>query len=63
MDPITVNLTDNKFVCDECKNENTIEKICTVGDVVECSFCGIEYRTTEIKENGDCTLELLEEEK
>ncbi len=62
MDPITTKSTDDKFICDECKNENALSE-CNIGDVVECSFCGIEYKVLEKDDAGECILELLEEEK
>ncbi|MCA9385559.1 hypothetical protein KC717_02840 [Candidatus Dojkabacteria bacterium] len=63
MDAITITSTGLTYVCDECKNENIIPDGTKVGDVVECEFCGIEYRVATIDENGNHTLELLEEEK
>ncbi len=30
-----------KFICPECQNENEIDANVSVGDIVECEFCGI----------------------
>jgi transcription elongation factor Elf1 len=63
MDTVRVILQDNKFICEECKNENVVAGEWKIGEVVECEYCGIEYRVVEIREDGAFVLELLEEEK
>lgn len=53
-----------KFICAECKNEVDLsDKIYKVNDVVECPFCGIEYKILQVTETGEYALELMQEEK
>lgn len=51
------------YTCAECKNNSKLEENLSVGDVVECEFCGIEYEIASNDDNGNFTLTLLEEEK
>ncbi len=56
--------TLKKITCLECKNEVDLsDKIYKAGDVVECPFCGIEYKVVNVTETGEYELELLQEEK
>ena len=63
MSDIKVTSTGFKYICSECSNENLIPEDAKIGDVIECEFCGIEYRIIEIDEHGNYTLEIIEEEK
>lgn len=63
MNDVTFKSTGEKYICPECKNENSISEGVAVNDVIECKFCGIEFRATEKTEEGEYTLEILEEEK
>lgn len=58
-----VKSTGKKFVCLECKNENELSEEVQIGDVVECSFCGLEYEVTSEDEEGNYDLRIIEEEK
>lgn len=51
------------IICPECKNEIKLEKEYSVGDVIECPFCGIELEVTNKKEDGSIEVEIIEEEK
>lgn len=56
--------TGHKFTCTECKNEVDLsEKIYVTGDVVECPFCGIEYKIVRVTDDGEYVLETIEAEK
>jgi DNA-directed RNA polymerase subunit RPC12/RpoP len=63
VDDIQTQSNKDKYICIECKNENIIEEDKKLGDVVECEFCGIEYKLIEQNDDGNFVLELLEEEK
>lgn len=63
MDQVRITSDGNKYICDECKNECEIPEGTEIDDVLECEFCGIEYRVVEINDDGNYILELLEEEK
>ena len=52
-----------KLQCPECKNEIALEKEYNDGDVIECSFCGIELEVMGKKEDGELEIEIIEEEK
>ncbi|MBN1331830.1 hypothetical protein JW978_03000 [Candidatus Dojkabacteria bacterium] len=58
----TITTNGKTFVCLECKNEVEIDDSLALGDVIECSFCGIEYEYTEDSEEGK-VLKVIEEEK
>ncbi|MEI7578791.1 MAG: lysine biosynthesis protein LysW [bacterium] len=58
-----VKTQDKKYVCLECKNEVTLDQDLKIGDYVECPLCGIEYEVVDVDENGEVTLQLIEEEK
>ncbi|MBD3362535.1 hypothetical protein GF362_02345 [Candidatus Dojkabacteria bacterium] len=63
MDEVQIKSNGNNYVCDECKNENTISEEKKIKDIVECEFCGIEYTLIDQDESENFTLEMLEEEK
>lgn len=63
MDTVKVILKENKFECDECKNINVVAGEWRLGEVLECEYCGIEYRVVKLNDDGSSELELLEEEK
>ncbi|MBU0975452.1 MAG: sulfonate ABC transporter [Patescibacteria group bacterium] len=54
---------DKKLQCPECKNDITLEKEFSDGDVIECSFCGIELEVVGKNEDGTLRVEIIEEEK
>ena len=58
-----ISTIENKYECSECKNENMLDEGYKVGDIVECKFCGIEYEITELDENENPVLMLIDEEK
>lgn len=49
--------------CPECKNDITLEKEYTAGDVIECPFCGIELEVLKVNGDGTLDVEIIEEEK
>lgn len=50
------------FVCPECKNTNEdIDLI--VGNIVECEFCGITLEVSNINEQGQGDMEIVDEGK
>jgi len=57
-----VTTENRKFICLECKNENELQPETKVGDIFECSACGIEYEVINFDDN-DYTLQIIEEEK
>jgi len=59
----TIKSDGSKYICLECKNENTYSDEKTEGDVLECEFCGIEYECLGKNEEGNCKLRIIEEEK
>lgn len=63
MDDLIIKSNKNSYTCSECKNENKIPEVAQEADVIECAFCGIEFRIIEKSDAGDFTLEILEEEK
>lgn len=59
-----LNGVDNLIVCSECKNSFEVAEGKKTGEIIECPFCGIEYKITGTSaENGNYTLEIFEEEK
>ena len=54
---------NGKHECIECKNEILVSDKASVGDVVECEYCGIEYEIMEKLENDEFRLQIIEEEK
>jgi hypothetical protein len=53
---------NKKLLCLECKNETALEQEYKEGDVIECSFCGIEYEV-DAREGEDYKISMIEEEK
>lgn len=51
-----------KVTCLECQNEFDIETV-SVGDTVECPFCGIELEYKGKSNEGKEEFEVIEEEK
>ena len=51
-----------KATCLECKNEFDLDSNVSVGDVVECPYCGIEYEVLS-ETDGNYELMILDEEK
>jgi lysine biosynthesis protein LysW len=50
------------ITCSECQNEFKIEKV-SVGETVECPFCGIELEYKGKNKEGKNEFEVIEEEK
>jgi len=57
-----VSTANRKFTCLECQNENEVKPDTRVGDIVECSACGIEYEVVS-QDGQEYTLQIIEEEK
>lgn len=57
-----VTTENRKFICLECNNENELQPETSVGDIIECSSCGIEYEVIK-QDDNDYTLQIIEEEK
>ena len=51
-----------KVTCLECQNEFDIEKV-SVGETIECPFCGIELEYKGKGKDGKEEFEVIEEEK
>lgn len=58
-----VTTQEQKFACLECKNNIEMMAEHETGDIVECPHCGIEYEVTEMNNDEEFELTLLEEEK
>lgn len=59
---IVVNM--KKIVCLECANDIELKKDkYELGDVLECNICGTELEVVDVKDSGDITLDIIEEEK
>lgn len=58
-------MDEQKYTCPECENEITIDmsREYEVGDVIECDMCGTELEVVNVADNGELTLEVIEEEK
>ena len=52
-----------KYTCPECKNINELTEEYSVGDILECEFCGIEFEVVEKNDKNELILQILEEEK
>lgn len=53
-----------KIVCLECANDIELKKDkYELGDVLECNICGTELEVVDVKDSGDITLDIIEEEK
>jgi len=52
------------IACSECGNDIPLEdKEYSVGDIVECPYCGTELEVVEVKDDGALEVEVVEEEK
>lgn len=60
---IKITSQGQEYTCAECKNEASIDTENGVGDVVECTFCGIEYEILSHDDDGNYELSIIEEEK
>lgn len=58
-----VSSVNKKLTCPECKNEFDVKPDSAKGDVLECSYCGIELEVMDVDGNGEVSVEVAEEEK
>lgn len=63
MDDIQFSTKGSIYTCPECKNDNQLPDDVVLNDVLECEFCGIEFRVVDEDENSNYILEIIEEEK
>lgn len=54
---------NNKIVCVECKNTFNLPNNSKLGMVIECDFCGIEYQISNIFEDKNVELKIVEAAK
>ena len=60
------NIADGKNTvqCQECKNDIELTKDSyTVGETMECPYCGTTYEVTNVDEDKTITVDEVEEEK
>ena len=58
-----VTSVNKKLACPECKNEFDVKEGCAQGDILECTYCGIELEVMDVDENGEVSVEVAAEEK